>query len=126
MGRALSLWAPVGVWMAALYVASAQSDIGIAGRIPDWITHGSAYFILGLLVSRASAGGIGRRFSSSDAVLVVVLCTIYGVSDELHQSFVAGRDSSVWDVAKDLVGAALAAAAWRLAWPTSTSVDTRG
>jgi VanZ family protein len=112
--------------MAALFVASGQSDVGIAASIPDWITHGSAYFVLGLLASRASAGGIGRQFSTGDAVLVVVLCTLYGVSDEFHQSLVPGRDPSVWDVAKDLGGAALAAAAWRLAWPTSTSVGTRG
>jgi VanZ family protein len=125
VGRTLSLWAPVGVWMTALYVASAQSDIGVAGSIPDWITHGSAYFVLGLLVSRASAGGVGRRVSTADAVLVVLLCTLYGVSDEFHQSFVAGRDSSVWDVAKDLGGAALAAASWRLVWPISASADTR-
>jgi VanZ family protein len=112
--------------MAVLYVASAQSDIGIAARIPDWITHGSAYFILGLLVSRASAGGVGRPSSPGDAALVVLLCTLYGVSDEVHQSFVPGRDSSVWDVAKDLGGAAFAAAMWRLAWPTSASADKRG
>ena len=125
MGRALSLWGPVGVWMVGLYVASAQSDVGIAGRIPDWVTHGAAYFILGLLVSRASAGGVGRSVSGGDAALVVLLCTLYGVSDEVHQSFVAGRDSSAWDVAKDLGGAALAAALWRLAWPTSASADRR-
>jgi VanZ family protein len=112
--------------MTALYVASAQSDIGMAGRIPDWITHGSAYFILGLLVSRASAGGVGRPLSRGDAVLVVVLCTLYGVSDEFHQAFVPGRDSSVWDVVKDLGGASVAAALWRLARPTSASADTTG
>ena len=38
--------------MAVLFAASAQSDIGIAGRIPDWITHGSAYLFLGVLVGR--------------------------------------------------------------------------
>lgn len=125
MGRALALWGPVGVWMAGLYVASAQSDVGIAGSIPDWITHGTAYFVLGLLVCRASAGGVGRSFSSGDAALVVLLCTLYGVSDEFHQSFVPGRDSSAWDVAKDLAGAGLAAVLWRLAWPIAASADRR-
>jgi VanZ family protein len=114
--------------MAALFVASGQSDIGVAGRIPDWITHGTAYFVLGLLVCRASAGGLGSWLSSGDAVLVVLLCTLYGVSDEFHQAFVPGRDSSLWDVAKDLGGATVGALLWRLAWSrppfTPASGDT--
>jgi VanZ like family len=126
MGRTISLWLPVGLWMVALFVASAQSDIGIAGRVPDWITHGSAYFVLGLLVCRASAGGLGGWISGGDAALVVLLCTLYGVSDEFHQAFVPGRDSSAWDVAKDLGGAAVAALLWRLAWPRPAVTPASG
>ena len=117
MSRALSLWGPVGVWMVSLFVASAQSDIGAAGRIPDWITHGSAYCVLGLLVARATAGGLGRPLVRGEALLIVILCTLYGVSDEFHQSFVPGRDASFWDVVKDLGGAALGVMFWKLANP---------
>jgi VanZ family protein len=117
MRLTLSLWLPVGAWMTALFVASAQSDVGVAGEIPDWITHGTAYFVLGVLAIRAAVGGLGRRLSVADAVLVVVLCTLYGVSDEVHQSRVPGRDADPWDVAKDLGGAAVAALAWRRTWP---------
>jgi len=117
VARALSLWGPVGVWMVGLFVASAQSDVGIAGRIPDWVTHGTAYCILGLLVSRATSGGFRRPLVRGEALLIVVLCTLYGVSDEFHQSFVPGRDASFWDVVKDLAGSALGVLAWKLANP---------
>lgn len=117
MARALSLWGPVGVWMVSLFVASAQSDVGIAGRIPDWVTHGTAYCILGLLVSRATSGGFRRPLVRGEALLIVVLCTLYGVSDEFHQSFVPGRDASSWDVVKDLAGSVLGVLAWKLANP---------
>lgn len=108
-----SLWVPVALWMAALFAASAQSDIGVAGRIPDWLTHGSAYLFLGILVGRALAGGLDGSLSPSRAVLAVVLCTFYGVTDEIHQSRVPGRDASVADVAKDLGGAAVGVAILR-------------
>jgi len=111
----LSLWGPVLAWMGVLFEASAQSDIGLAGRLPDTLTHGTGYLALGLLVSRAASGGLGRRLSSGRAVVVVILCTLYGVSDEFHQSFVAGRDASVWDVVKDFGGATLATLLWPLA-----------
>ncbi len=117
MTRALVLWGPVGVWMLVLFVASAQSDVGVAGRIPDWITHPIAYCILGLLVSRATSGGLGRPLVRGEAILIIVLCTLYGVSDEFHQSFVPGRDASFWDVVKDCAGSILAVGLWRLLNP---------
>jgi VanZ family protein len=115
--RALSLWGPVGVWMVSLFVASAQSDVGIAGRIPDWVTHGTAYCILGLLVSRATSGGFRRPLVQGEALLIVVLCTLYGVSDEFHQSFVPGRDATFWDVVKDFGGSTLGVLLWKVANP---------
>ncbi|MEQ8764321.1 MAG: VanZ family protein [Planctomycetota bacterium] len=41
--------------------------------------------------------------------LAVILTTLYGVSDETHQSFVAGRTASPYDVLTDLGGAVLGA-----------------
>ena len=45
------------------------------------------------------------------AIVVVLFCLLYGISDEYHQSFIPGRHVSAWDVAADLAGA-LAAVAW--------------
>jgi VanZ family protein len=45
----------------------------------------------------------------STAALAAVL---YGLSDEVHQSFIPGRDASVGDVVADALGALLGAAAW--------------
>jgi len=95
--------------MALLFYLSSKSDIGVAARVPDWITHGTAYLVLGLLVARAVAGGMSRRLSTAGALTVVGLCTLYGISDEFHQSFVPGRDASAGDVAKDFAGASIAA-----------------
>jgi VanZ family protein len=108
--RLLRLWGPVLGWMAVIFYASSRSDTGALGRIPDWITHGTAYFILGALLGRALAGGFDRRLSPLAALLAVGLGTAWGLSDEWHQSFVPGRDASGWDVAKDLAGCSLAAA----------------
>jgi VanZ family protein len=60
-------------------------------------------------VGRAVAGSAARRLTTAGAFAVVGLCTLYGISDEVHQSFVPGRDASAGDVAKDFAGASLAA-----------------
>lgn len=38
-------------------------------------------------------------------VLIVLLCGLYGITDEFHQSFVGGRMPDVADVRNDMIGA---------------------
>ncbi|MOA41857.1 hypothetical protein D3C78_1638620 [compost metagenome] len=40
-------------------------------------------------------------------VLIVILCGVYGITDEYHQSFVGGRMSDPIDLRNDVIGAAL-------------------
>lgn len=70
----------------------------------DW-GHFVAYFILALTF----AWGItGKRLSWGMKAMVVLLCLLYGVTDEFHQSFVPGRTPDVKDLRNDGIGAALA------------------
>ena len=50
-----------------------------------------------------------------------VVTALYAITDELHQSFVPGRDPSLRDVAIDVAGALMAVAILRLVdarWPS--------
>jgi len=48
-------------------------------------------------------------------LLAVGLASLYGVSDEVHQMFVPGRDPSVIDVLADFIGSCAGAfVSWRL------------
>lgn len=49
---------------------------------------------------------------SVTAVVIVLFCIIYGISDEFHQSFIPGRFSSIWDVLADGLGALLVVGWW--------------
>jgi VanZ family protein len=46
------------------------------------------------------------------AVVVVLFCVVYGISDEFHQSFIPGRFDSPWDVMADGLGALLVVGWW--------------
>ena len=99
------LWGPVVVGMAAIFVASSQSDLAPPQGVTNEQAHSTGYAGLGALVTRAIAGGFGRPVSLARAVSAVLITTLYGCSDEWHQSFVPGREADPRDVWFDAIGA---------------------
>jgi len=71
----------------------------------DKLIHATAYAVMGLLVWRVLVHHYQTRFWLS--LFSLLFCSLYGVSDEYHQSFIAGRDADVWDWLADTIGAGL-------------------
>ena len=74
----------------------------------DKLHHFLAYAVMAYLSWQSF-----RHFLSSAIILslsVIVFSSLYGMSDEWHQSFVIGRDSSIGDWLADTLGAVLATA----------------
>ena len=101
--------------MALLFAISGQAAVSGVPGIPDWVTHGAGYGVLAVLVCRALSSGRVRGVTARAAITAVVVAFAYGVTDELHQSFVPGRHADAWDLVKNLAGATAGAAA--CAWP---------
>jgi VanZ family protein len=66
--------------------------------------HAIGYGLLGLAYFFALPPSLR---SASRWTLSLMMAILFGLSDEFHESFVAGRNSSLVDVAIDAVGAAL-------------------
>lgn len=77
----------------------------------DKLLHFLAFGFLGLTFIRALTGATNWRFASCVAVTVVGVL-LAGLSDELHQYFVPGRDVEALDVLADAVGGAVASLVW--------------
>jgi VanZ family protein len=105
--RALSLWLPVVAWAAVIFAFSAVPSLGTGLGTWDYVlrkcAHMTEYAILAFLLARA----VGR------AVPAFALGVLYAASDEVHQTFVAGRHGSPVDVAIDSVGLAAGLLLWR-------------
>jgi VanZ family protein len=102
--------------MAIIFALSAQpnlnSGLGIWDLMGRKLAHMAAFGLLWALWQRA----LGRPL----AALAITLA--YAASDELHQSFVRGRNGSLWDVAIDAAGVGLAMLAWwRYSQPRSVA-----
>jgi len=111
----LRLWAPVALYMAVLFALSSQSILPGASLTPDWMQHGVAYAGLAVVTLRATSCGQWSGIRSRALLAAWIVATLYGVSDEFHQSFVPTRSADPRDVSADAIGAALGLlAAW--AW----------
>lgn len=73
----------------------------------DKVLHFGAYFVMAIFGWRAFRHTGIKKLNL--ALLCVLFCSLYGVSDEWHQSLVPGRTASVWDWLADSLGATMAA-----------------
>lgn len=106
-------WLPVTALCAVIFIQSAYPP---PIQIPSWphidkLLHLCVYGMLGVLICRALST-IGPLNANRWRLLVgaVVLTTLYGLSDEWHQSFVPGRDASAADLLADFAGALIGSA----------------
>jgi VanZ family protein len=69
------------------------------------VLHFIAFGTLGIAVGLWIPPAFWQRRLALSLLLVTVIVSAYGVTDELHQSFVPGRDCDVWDWVADTLGA---------------------
>ena len=124
MGSFLKYWLPVLAWMIFIFVGSTDllsavhtsrfigpflrwfapdiSDATIASiqLIVRKCGHFTEYAFLAALLYRAL-----RQYRERAIGLALIVAAIYAALDEFHQSFVASRTGSLWDVTIDCLGA---------------------
>jgi VanZ family protein len=103
----LRLWAPVAIYMAGIFLVSAQSDPPMPPGVSDTPMHGLAYLGLAVVVFRAVAGGLPARVTRRTAIVTLIITVGYGATDELHQLWVPGRSAEWHDLYADGIGAAI-------------------
>ncbi len=100
------LWSAAALYAGLIFLLSAQTDPlpALTSRVSDKLLHLVEYG--GLAALLATALGASSRAWGRALALALVLASLYGASDELHQSFVPGRDCDPLDWVADTLGAA--------------------
>ncbi len=96
----LRAWVPALLYMAGIFVASAQPSVPLP-RVDhsDKMLHFAAYAGLGATLAYA-----GARTALGPLPLIAI-GSLYGASDEIHQGFVPGRTPDLLDWVADTLGA---------------------
>lgn len=92
-------------YCAVIYWLSDQSSLPVPMlfEFQDKLHHFGAYFIMAVL-----AWSGFRHFAATQVIAIafsVLFCSLFGVTDEWHQSFVEGRTADVLDWLADTLGA---------------------
>ena len=119
------LWAPACAYMAVIYFASSVPGSDLPGHISDKLAHLLEYAVLGVLFLVPLADGRLSHVTIKAAATAVVLSTVYGVFDELHQAFTPDRTPDARDLLADGVGAVLGVVSVLLVRALVTRVATR-
>jgi len=78
----------------------------------DKIAHLIVYGILAYSMLWAFSPLIEKKSAFKLVLATVCFCTLYGISDEYHQSFIPGRFPSLIDVMADGLGALIISLYW--------------
>jgi len=112
-GRArLLAWLPALAWMGLIFGLSSLGEVpgdseGTAGFLKDALGHVAEYGMLAVLLWWALIS-TWRQPGGRAFLLALVVSSLYGGSDELHQTLVPGRDGNFLDLSLDMLGAGVA------------------
>ena len=110
MSAILSGWVPVLAYMALIFYESSQTTLPSAvEHVWDKLLHFGGYAPLAWLTVRALTDRFRLPTSMGIAGLAWGFTTIYGMSDEWHQSFVPSRTMDPADLLADSLSAAVVA-----------------
>lgn len=131
----LRYWAPVWGYAGLIFYLSSLSHPEeklplLLSDVSDKLLHGLEYAALGGICYRAVRWGSHARLAPHALTLAIILASLFGLSDEIHQWFVPFRDSSWQDWMADSLGAAIGAITMKylmtLSWTGTTSTAVRG
>jgi VanZ family protein len=107
----LPLLAATIVYCAFIYWLSSMTGFPVESPFPNFDK--SAHFLLYAGLAAVIATGLLKARHAYSAVILFIVpagfCLLYGLSDEVHQLFVEGRNFDVGDIIADTLGAAAAA-----------------
>jgi VanZ family protein len=110
----LKRWWPVLLMMTLIFLASSipGDRMPHAGQWDFSVKKGghmTGYALLAVSLMLRQQRTTPRTF-----LITLGVCLIYALSDEYHQSFVPGRNSTLLDVGIDMIGASVGVMVWWL------------
>lgn len=105
-----ALWSLLVLYSGLLFYLSHKPSVPhppVAFPYKDKALHLAAYLVWGGLFASALWRSWPRLGRLPLCGITLLAGTLYGISDELHQSFIPARSAELWDLAADALGSLL-------------------
>jgi VanZ family protein len=122
----LNYWGPVCGMAIIIFISSSISHPPTSGiKIPEFdkFLHATGYAVFGYFARRAFGQTKRDLFSGYPGIFAVVFCCFYGISDEIHQSFVPPRETDPLDLLADTIGAIVGQLVQKIHFRTQNNAD---
>lgn len=101
---------PSVLWATLIFFLSNQETLpSFTVSVLDYLFKKSAhmfvYAVLYFLIFRAYQESSPELFKKNKYIIPLLICFLYSISDEIHQSFVPGRYATLRDMGYDMLGA---------------------
>ena len=99
-------WFPIIIYCLLIFIQSSHPSIE---SVPEWPyfdkgLHFVGYALLGALFLRAFKTSRIKNNVKLILIVSVLLSSLYGISDEIHQYFIPYRDADLMDILADTLG----------------------
>lgn len=106
---AIKYWILPVIWAGLIFFMSSRQGVDLPSfQYADKLVHLCIYTVFSFLVMRALVEGHSFDVYSA-VILTLVIGTLYGLSDEIHQIFVPTRSAEVGDLLSDAFGSFIGA-----------------
>lgn len=119
----LRIWGPLIICIS-WYLSSRTLNLEIPISHSDKLIHLICFSGLAGAWTFWFSGKNWRNHSIRNFIICIAIVVIYGIIDEIHQNFVPGRESSVFDWFADVIGAVIGTIAGR--WIMIKSIRKTG
>lgn len=107
--RIAAAWLPALLYMGVIWILSSFAVIETPFELDqfphhDKVIHFFEYAGLAFFIAHAVMRTWSEHSRIRVAALAVLLTSMFGLSDEIHQSFVPGRHADVFDLVADIAG----------------------
>ena len=104
--KILSYWFPVFLYCLLIFMQSSYPSPESVPDLPyiDKLLHIAVYALLGALLLRAFKTLRIQHNLKLVMILSIILSSLYGISDEIHQHFVPFRNADFMDALADMIG----------------------
>lgn len=104
--KVILLYIPLAVYWSALLIGTSLPADSLPGfGIGDKLLHFGAYLILAILLSLSLLFQNKNQLLKKKYILFsIIISSVYGMLDEIHQIFIPGRSNEFLDWTADFIG----------------------